>query len=317
MQVWIGEFGPGAGAFPMEDDMFRPQAAACVLLAALGAQGQQKGNGNEAIPLITDRPGYSDGVNIVPRGLFHWESGFSLSLAAHGTGAAANPLELEAERNMLAGAPVLRVGVSRRFELRFGGDGVLYHSHRISGASHFQSGISDLAVGFKVALIEERRILPAISLVSMFSLPVGAPAFSSGAIDPTFKLAWSKELWKQWTISGNLNASSLSTGENSRFLQKAASFQVSRPVWADLGAFAEVYTIKPPFPGERSLWTFDGGFTHPLGDYMQIDLSCGQQVVPRERTWFLAVGFAFRGSLLHGRIPALHLSSQLDQDRKR
>ena len=59
------------------------------------------------------------------------------------------------------------------------------------------------------------------------------------------------------------------------------------------------------------------GFTHPLGNYMQIDLSCGQQIVPRERTWFLAVGLAFRGSLLHGRIPALRLSSQLDQDRKR
>lgn len=297
--------------------MFRSQVVVCTLLAASHAWGQQQAEPNGAIPLVTDRPGYSDGVNIVPRGLFHWESGFSLNLAAHGAGRPANPLELEAERNMLAGAPVLRVGVSRRFELRFGGDGVLYHSHRLSGNSHFQTGLSDLAAGFKVALIEEQRMLPAISLVSMFSLPVGAPAFSSGAVDPTFKLAWSKELWKEWTVSGNLNASSLSTGETGRFLQKAASFQVSRPVWADLGAFAELYTITPPFPGEQSLWTFDGGFTHPLGDYMQIDLSCGQQVVPRERTWFLAVGFAFRGSLLHGRIPALHLSSQLDQDRKR
>lgn len=297
--------------------MFRSHAAVCVVLTALHSWGQQQNQANESTPLIADRPGFSDGVNIVPRGLFHWESGFSLNLAAHRHVGAGDLLELEAERNMLAGAPVLRVGVSRRFELRFGGDGVLYHSHRISGASHFQTGLSDLAAGFKVALVEEQRAIPALTLVSMFSLPVGAPAFSSGAIDPTLKLAWSKELWKEWTVSGNLNASSLSTSESGRFLQKAASFQVSRPMWADLGAFAEVYTITPPFPGERSLWTFDGGFTHPLGNYMQIDLSCGQQIVPRERTWFLAVGLAFRGSLLHGRIPALRLSSQLDQDRKR
>jgi hypothetical protein len=290
--------------FPMEDAMFRPHVAACFVLLAAGCVWGQFPAG-DAEPFITDRPGYSDGVNIVPRGLFHWESGFSLNLATRGTHLGVDPLEQEWERNMLAGAPVLRVGVSRRFELRFGGDGVLYHSHRIGGFRHLQTGLSDLAAGFKLALVEERRRIPALSLVTMFSLPVGAPAFSSGAIDPTFKLAWSKGLAKEWTVSGNLNASSLSLDGGGRFVQRAASLQVSRPVWADLGAFAEVYTITPPYPGEETLWTFDGGFTHPLGDYMQMDISCGQQIVPRERTWFLAIGLALRGSLLHGRLPRI------------
>lgn len=84
--------------------------------------------------MVTDRPGFSESAQVVGRGMLQWESGFQfgrLGLDGERTTATVGPY------------PLLRLGVSRRVELRFSGDG--YRRERRGGEA--VRGVTDFVVG--------------------------------------------------------------------------------------------------------------------------------------------------------------------------
>ncbi|MCC6585852.1 MAG: transporter [Bryobacterales bacterium] len=239
-----------------------------------------------AEPLVSDRPGYSDGVTILGRGILQLETGINLTSLSE---------ESFTEHNFTGGSPTLRLGVGRGVELRFGGDGFRTYSRHGAGTDPVEQsiGASDFSAGAKMRLTRERGVVPELTFIPLVSLPVGHQSFTSSGLDPTLKLAWSKSLREGLSASGNVNVSSLSE-DGDRYLQQAFSFQVGRGFGRRWAGFGEIYTVSPVATGGSSGWTFDGGVSYSITRDSQFDVSVGQQVIPMARCWFIAAGYVVR-----------------------
>ncbi len=136
---------------------------------------------------------------------------------------------------------LMRVGLSKRVKLTPGqrrpGDAA--DPGKIDGGGLF--GFRDRS---KVVILEAGHRRPAISLIPLISAPAGSPFFSSGAWDPTLKIAIGKDLPKGFSASGNVDFSSLTTPEG-RFLQTAWSVSVDHPLGRGFGAYWEVFGFTP------------------------------------------------------------------------
>ncbi|HUO28717.1 MAG TPA: transporter [Bryobacteraceae bacterium] len=260
-----------------------------LIAALLGCLARQSpADGPE--PLTSDRPGFTDTVNVLPSGLLQLESGVNLSDAS----SSASKI-----RVLAGGNPLIRMGWGHRIELRYGGAGYETSLLKSHGTSTRCAGMSDFAVGMKLALTGEHGWRPSVSLESMVSLPVGAAAFTSAGADPTFKLAWSKSLSATLAASGNFNVSSLSTPFG-RYTQRAVTARLDRGVWRKLAGFVDTMMTAPVSPGGSTTWMMAAGLEHPLGSNAQLDLSVGQQAVPIAHCWFVGAGVVFRQPLWHG-----------------
>ena len=106
----------------------------------------------QAPDLVTDRPDQTESSVVVPLGFAQVETGYlytrdfgSSSRKALGT--------------------LVRIGIARRVELRFG------HAGFISAASG--SGVGDSQIGAKVNLVGESSWRPEVAVLTGFSLPTG------------------------------------------------------------------------------------------------------------------------------------------------
>lgn len=235
-------------------------------------------------PMSADRPGFSDGVDVLSLGVMQIEGGVSLSGRSDGA---------SQDRSFIGGSPLIRLGIGHRTELRFGGDGFRLDAHRSGAAWERAGGTSDFSVGSKYELARERGARPAFTLVAGVSLPTGGRSFTSSGVDPVAKLSWSKSLTKEITAGGDFGFSSL-TESGERFLQREVSFQLARNVWRKWQGFWEGYLVTPVSRGGDRAWTFDTGLSIPAGRNTLLDVSVGQQIAPFTRCWFLAAGFAVR-----------------------
>lgn len=229
--------------------------------------------------LTTERAEYTITTEVVGTGVLQLETGFQLESA---TGA----------QVIHAPVPLMRIGLTRRLELRLGGDGALWERTGAAGAYGHASGLSDIGVELKWKLLDEHGRLPALAIAPSLSSPVGRSGFSSGAYDPTLKLAWGKGLLQGFHASGNFSVSSLT--EDRRFLQRAASLCIEHNLPHGLVAYWENYNIWPRHrDGEReTMW--NTGLFHAIGKNAQIDVEvarCFASAVPH---WYLGAGFVIR-----------------------
>lgn len=169
-------------------------------------------------PLSTDRPGFSDGSNLVAPGVVQFEGGFFRTQV--GSNVATS-----------LGDGLLRIGLDPRFELR------------IIGVSYgFASGAEqwlDPSVGFKVRLAQTPHA--EVTLVGQTTVPVGEGALRSNEWNPTIKLAATTPRGKD-TLGGNLVFARLGSG-SSRFDQAALSAFLTRPLTAKTALTCEVWAV--------------------------------------------------------------------------
>jgi hypothetical protein len=234
---------------------------------------------HEIPEISTDRPDFTESVETVAPGLIQFEDGFTTESEA-GTRRFSTP-EL-----------LLRVGLTRRLELRFGDEGLL--SERTTGSS--VHGRSDSEVAVKVRLWEQGRFRPAVSLIPILSLPTGHTYFSSHGYDPTLKIALAKDLRKGFSISGNLNFSRLSDPEG-RYAQRALSCSLGHALAAGFSGYWEVFTFSPWDKGASAAWVLNTGVSHHIGRNVQVDVRVGKRVTDVGPNYFFGAGVAFRRSL--------------------
>src|SRR5262249_5635703 len=149
--------------------------------------------------------------------------------------------------------------LSRRVELRLGGDGFLSQTD----GTVRQSGHSDFEMGAKVRLFDESAAGVDMAIIPMVSVPTGSAGFTSGGYDPTLKLTFARRLPAGFDLSGNVNVSSVSD-DLGRFGQRALSLSAGHDLVAGWGAFLEVYGFSPIERGARSGVTIDWGASHLL-----------------------------------------------------
>lgn len=237
-----------------------------------------------------DRPGFATSPNVLLRGTTQVEGGLTFSVDADGD---------VRERTVTFGNPLLRIGVGRAMELRIGGDGILTRSSD-SGSHDRTTGWSDLAVGAKFELVDQGRILPAVSLLPSISVPAGYRAFTSSTYDPSFAVIWLKTLPAGLSLGGTFTGASISC-ERVRHAQYASAISVGIPVPARLAGYIEIYAVSSEGRGGPSTWISDAGISRNLGANLQIDIEAGRRLSPGGTCWFVATGFALRHASLFRR----------------
>ena len=249
--------------------------AALLLAVAFSAQAEVPPG---ALPeMITDRPDYTESVEVVGKAVIQAEHGITL--------------DREGDAHSLSTPEILlRIGVSQRIELRLGTDGFLMEH----GSEGIFKGRADTEIGAKIAILEQKgRFRPAFSIIPILSLPSRDEHFSSSGYDPTIKLVWSRDLPAGFSLGGNVNFTSL-TENDGRFLQTAASWSLGHDLPAGFGAYWEVFGFSPWERGGKASWIANSGITHGLGKNAQVDVRAGKRITEAGPNCFVGVGFAAR-----------------------
>lgn len=229
-------------------------------------------------PLVTDRPDFTESSEVVGSRVVQFESGFSYERSGD-VGSVTVPSSLA------------RIGFGRRAELRLGTDGYFATG---SGPARV-SGIADLELGAKFRLFDQDRTGLDIAVIPIVSLPTGADGVSSGAVDPTVKFTWARELPRGFGLSGNYNIASLTDGDQ-RFTQQALSVSLGHDLaFADLGGYIEVFGFSPIEREAGDGWTLDFGVSRQIGGDFQLDLEGGRGLTQDAPDWFIGFGLSIRG----------------------
>jgi len=115
-------------------------------------------------PIVTDRPTDSASPILVPRRTFQLEAGYKLSRLDTGD----EHIYTRVFPDLLA-----RYGINKKVEARLVAAGWSFDS---GDQGTDPDGFSDISVGTKIALAEERGRRPQMALLVDVSLPVGRPA---------------------------------------------------------------------------------------------------------------------------------------------
>lgn len=263
-----------------------------LLLCAFAATAlsQEALREEEPDELVTDRPDFTESAEVVGRANLQVETGFTFDKAT---------LSGDLTRSLVGPLPLVRLGLSRRMELRLAGDGYTWQRFRSAGAMQSLGGRSDFSLGTKVKFFDQKGLRPDFAVIGAVSIPRGNPEFSSGGYDPEIKLCLAKDMPKGLAMSGNLNFSSTTDAEG-RLFQRAASLSFGHAIHGDLAGYWEGYNVSLD-RGLGSTTIFNMGITHPVSKRAQIDVSVGHSVAGIQTGWFIGVGFSIKQSLRFGR----------------
>ena len=254
-----------------------------VVASGIGVTAQPPSNTESAIS--ADRPGFATPPGVLGPGLLQIEGGVTVSVDTSGD---------RRERTLTFGSPLIRIGLGRSVELRVAGDGFL--SRSTDGVSRDTNGWSDLAVGAKLALVHEGRIVPAISLLPSISVPTGGRTFTSSTYDPSLAVAGLKTLPAGLSLVGTLSGASISE-ERVRHARYTSAIALWFPAPARSAGYIEMYAVTSAGPGSTSSRIYDAGLTHNFGSNLQIDIEAGRRMYAGAPCWFVAAGFALRHAL--------------------
>lgn len=234
----------------------------------------------EAEPLVADRPDFTESTASVAPGRFQVESGYTLSRGG-GTDTHA------------VGEVLVRVGLAPPLELRVA-PGSYTVLDRPAGSD---AGLSNPALGAKATLLRPgpgaRAAVPAVAVLAGTSLPVGAEAVSPDGAEPEAGVALGWELGGRLSLGANLrHGRPVSDGE--RFGRTVATGALGLEATERLGAYVEVYTLRPDAPGSGPADVLNGGLTLRLGPDAQLDARVGGALGRTGPDLVLGAGFSWR-----------------------
>ena len=249
-----------------------------VLAAAMVAAGAATASAQES-ELVTDRPDFTESSEVVGRGVFQFESGFSYERADGCDRAEHHRARLAAPRRprppRRAAARHRRLPVRsprRRRALRHSRHG----SRRQDPAAGIRTPRASTSRSFRW-----RRCRPA------------ATGVTSGGVDPTLKMTWARDLPAGFGLTGNFNVSSLSSER--RPLRAAGDQRVARPrPVRRLGRLRRGLRLHPD--GSRRRHRRDGRRRHHAAHRREpaVRRRSRPRATPARRDWSVGFGFAIR-----------------------
>jgi hypothetical protein len=253
-----------------------------VITAAARPDANPSSGSPEIAEMVTDRPDFTESSEVVQAGWYQLESGFAWQTFRQNRTSV-----------MSVGAPLLRLGLGHKIELRLGSEGMV--GERATGAAGRTFGRADSDIGFKYRIAGETRVRPAMAVIAAVSLPTGSSAFRGGT-EPFVKFALAKGLPLGFSASGNVNWAALPT-EQGRLHQKALTLSVSRDLVAGFGGYWEVFGLTGEERGAATSYMFAAGMTRAMGNNAQWDSSISHRLGAAGPDWVYSCGFSFRHHL--------------------
>lgn len=201
----------------------------------------------------TDRPDQSEGVYTLAQKMFQIENGVTFS-----EGSFANDL-------------MLRYGLFQTTEIRLSSD---FEKNK---RERFQ--ISNIGFSFKQRVVNQKDILPAITLVGYLNYENPIKRWSTD-----FYVAFENELSDKFLICYNVGTSNFLTEMN-------VTMQFGYSITNQIYTFLEYYAT---FSNQLPLHNFDGGILYCITPDFQVDACVGYAVFRKDNDWFTAMGFSYR-----------------------
>lgn len=153
--------------------------------------------------MVSNRPGFSNVWEVVPRGEVELNTGLQLTRSGD-------------DEALALGQVFVRAGLSQRVELRLG----LNSWVEVDGPGNEASGLEDPFVGLKFALFEGSGAVgwgsPAASLIVQSTLPVGAREFRADDAQPSVLMALAWDPAAQLHLDSNIGISSIDADSGRR-----------------------------------------------------------------------------------------------------
>jgi len=257
---------------------FRILNLALVLYCILG--GNSKLFAQEIESIQTDRPDLTESAFTVPAGYFQLEAGFLRTIINSNTQFNLHPTFL------------FKYGMSSSFEFRLITDLASYQNN---GANEIV--ILPIAVGVKIAISEEKGLIPKTAFIGHLKIPTGGESeLASTYFAPSFRFTMQHTLSQKITLGYNLGTEWSGITAEPIFIYTITSAISLTPSW---GAYLELFGYAPQFnSAEHSV---DGGFTYLLNNNCLADISFGLGITSNAPDYFISAGFSFRLNTRKGR----------------
>lgn len=233
-------------------------------------------------PLVTDRPDQTESSCTVPHKTIQVETGFVYE---------ADEKKNRKEKNISYNSTLLRYGLLRNMELRFG---VEYVKNTIEDKATRDEisidGFEPLFCGIKIAISQQKGIIPEMALLSHLTLPeTGKKDFQSTVLLPDMIFSLSYELTPRFSTGVNIGAE---WDDKNKGATGIYSWVLGIAIGEKAGTFIETYgTFKKDIPFDSRI---DGGFTFLILPNLQIDISGGYGLANISPDYFFGSGLSWR-----------------------
>lgn len=240
-------------------------------------------------PIVTDRPDFTEASSTVGQGRVQLEAGYTYFRDR--TGGATRVTQSYPEA-------LLRIGMfADWFELRLGQN--YLHSRTVfAQPTEHLSGLSDLYVGAKLGLTEQRAHLPEMALVLQATVPTGARGVSTEKFLPGFNFLYGWDVIEDLlSAGGSFQANRAIDDTGHPYALLAQSFTIGYTLTSHLGAYTEWFALYPHSavaPGTTAQHYFNAGFTYKVTPDFQLDVRAGRGLSNSADDLFAGAGFAVR-----------------------
>ncbi len=244
-----------------------------VVFSAFGIRAQEEKK--EPGSLVTDRPDATESASVVPKGFLQIETGaFYEELETNGFKV----------KNKVYNTTLLRYGLFDNLEFRLGWD-----ISAVKTEAANLNGMSPLLFGAKIAIIEEKGILPEIGLIGHVRWPFSASAdFRAETTGVDFRFAFAHTLSEKSSLSYNLGAA---WGDDSPEAVYEYTLAYGYSFTENFGGYMELYGDFPEDSRASHLW--DAGLTYLFSDNIQVDASVGSGL-NKTQDLYLSAGISIR-----------------------
>jgi len=219
----------------------------------------------------TDRPDQSDGSHVAEKKHFQVETGVQFS-------------RLDAMSKGFDNVTLLRYGVSKRFEIR------LLNQYTAIRDSNFVSGLQPLTISFKNILWWQHGIIPKVTLVSYFRLPITlSPAFKGEHFGYTFTLAARHELNSNLKFYSNFGITQDQVTTDISYL---ATAELNYNITEKFSAFIEYYGNYAAHTNASN--GVDMGLIYALKNNFAVDIAFGSPTLNLGINRFISLGTSIR-----------------------
>lgn len=236
----------------------------------------------QAPPIVVERPSFSTPPNVVGTGFWQIESGVGWDNDA--------PEEGDGTTVFTAPNTTLRLGVTRRIELRAATTGLVSASER----GRRTTSMADTALGVKYQLAFQEGFGLDIAVVPMISLPTGGAASSKNA-DPSVILTAARQFGRA-LLNGNVKWTRQSYGDtaNERTQLLDWSLVLAHPLWGRWSAFWEGVASDSDLDDAPAAFVGNAGLERQFGESVIVDVYGGLGLNDAAPTWRLGAGVGWR-----------------------
>jgi hypothetical protein len=220
--------------------------------------------------MVTDRPDQTESSSAVNKGSLQIESGLFIGFTED---------NLSSKTQILAPTTLFRYGIFSGIELR-----VLSQLEGLNerDLSENTLGISDLELGTKINLLNNKNINTEIAFISHIILPTGSTRLSNNKTGINSKLSISHELSPRFSLGYNVGYIYFGEGKGDFIYSMALGVVVTKRV----GFYLEPFGSLVEFDKHES--NFDAGITYLIKNNVQLDFSFGTGI--NQTMNYLSVG---------------------------